>query len=69
MLTVIERIPTSTTDEIKVKLLEVTSAKKVNYKVLEEGQIEMSITLDAQESKKVEVLFEITYDKDVKVRY
>ncbi len=44
-LTVIERIPTSTTEEIKVKLLEIKSAKKVNYKMLKDGKIEMKLTL------------------------
>ena len=66
---VIERIPTSTTDEIKVKLLAVKSDKKVEYKKLKEGKIEMQIKLAAKESKKIEVLFEISYDKDLKVRY
>jgi hypothetical protein len=68
-LTLVERIPTSTTEEIKVKLLSINSAKKVNYKVLKDGQIEMKLVLAAHESKKIEVLFEIAYDKDLKVSY
>lgn len=68
-LTVIERIPTSTTEEIKVKLLEIKSAKKVNYKILKDGKIEMKLTLAGNETKKIEVLFEISYDKDLKVSY
>ncbi len=68
-LTVTERIPTSTTEEIKVKLLEVKSDKKVNYKLLKDGEIEMKLTLAAHENKKIEVLFEISYDKDLKVSY
>ena len=67
--TVVERIPTSTTTEIKSKLLSIKSEKKVDYKMLKEGEIEMHITLDAHESKKIDVLFEISYDKDLKVRY
>ncbi len=68
-LTITERIPTSTTEEIKVKLLEVRSDKKVNYKLLKDGEIEMKITLAAHENKTIEVLFEISYDKDLKVSY
>ena len=68
-LTIIERIPTSTTEEIKVKLLEIKSAKKVNYKMLKDGKIEMKLTLAGNETKKIEVLFEISYDKDLKVNY
>jgi len=68
-LMLVERIPTSTTEEIKSKLLSVKSEKKVNYKVLKNGQIEMKIALDAHESKEIEILFEISYDKDLKVNY
>jgi len=68
-LTVIERIPTSTTEEIKAKLLGINSEKKVNYKMLKDGEIEMKISLAANETKKIEVLFEISYDKDIKVSY
>jgi len=68
-LIITERIPTSTTEEIKVKLLEVRSDKKVNYKLLKDGEIEMNIILAAHENKNIEVLFEISYDKDLKVSY
>jgi len=66
---VTERIPTSTTEEIKVELLEIRSDKKVNYKLLQDGEIEMMLTLASHENKKIEVFFEISYDKDLKVRY
>jgi len=68
-VTVTERIPTSITEEIKVKLLEVKSDKKVNYRLLKDGEIEMKLTLAAHENKKIEVFFEIAYDKDLKVSY
>ncbi len=68
-VTVTERIPTSTTEEIEVKLLEVKSDKKINYKLLKDGKIEMKLTLAAYENKNIEVLFEISYDKDLKVSY
>ncbi|KYJ86010.1 DUF4139 domain-containing protein [Sulfurovum riftiae] len=66
---VTERIPTSATEEIKVKLLSVKSEKKVDYKVSKEGKIEMHISLKAHEVKKIEVLFEISYDKELKINY
>jgi len=68
-LKLIERIPTSTTEEIKSKLLSINSNKKVNYKMLKDGQIEMILTLAPNETKKIEVLFEISHDKDLKVNY
>lgn len=68
-LIVTERIPTSTTEEIKVKLLEVKSERQVNYRLLKDGEVEMKLTLAAHENRKIEVLFEISYDKDLKVRY
>jgi hypothetical protein len=68
-LRLIERIPTSTSDEIEVKLLEISSNEKIDYKMLKEGKIEMEIALKPKESKKIEVLFEISYDKDLKIRY
>jgi hypothetical protein len=66
---VTERIPTSATEEIKVKLLSVKSKKKVDYKVSKEGKIEMNISLKAHETKTIEILFEISYDKELKINY
>jgi len=68
-VTLIERIPTSTTEEIKSKLLNVSSEKKVNYTMLKDGQIEVKLTLAPHEHKKIDVLFEISHDKDMQVDY
>jgi len=68
-LTLTDRIPTSTTEEINSKLLSVKSEKKIDYKVLKDGKIEMHLTLAANETKKIEVMFELSYDKDLKVNY
>lgn len=68
-LIVTERIPISTTEEITVKLLEVKSAKRVNYKLLKENELEIKLSLAPNESYNIEVLFEISYDKDLKVNY
>ena len=68
-LTLIERIPTSTSTEIKSKLLSINSKSKVDYKMLKDGEIEMHIMLNANETQKIDVLFEISYDKDLKVKY
>jgi hypothetical protein len=68
-ITVIERIPTSTTEEIKSKLLSINSKQKINYKMLKDGQIEMKLTLAPHETIKIEVLFEISHDKDLEVDY
>ncbi len=68
-VTLVDRIPASTTDEIQVKLLEVRADKKITYKMLKDGKIEMKLTLDAKQSNKIEVMFEISYDKDLKISY
>ncbi len=68
-LTLIDRIPTSTNEAIKVKLLAVKSKEKIDYKISKEGKIEFVLQFSAKESRKIEILFEISYDKDLKVRY
>jgi len=68
-LKLIERIPSSTTEEIHSKLLSVKAETKIDYTLLDEGKIEINLTLAARETKKIEVLFELSYDKDVKVSY
>lgn len=68
-LNVIERFPVSSAEEIKVKLLSVSSTQKVDYEELKEGRIKMKIDFKANESKKIEVLFEISYDKELDIEY
>jgi len=68
-LTLVDRIPASTSDEIEVKLLEVKADNKINYKMLKDGKIEIKLTLNAKQSTKIKVLFEISYDKDLKINY
>jgi len=63
---VTERIPTSATDKIKVRLLSVTGN---SYKLRKNGKIEMEVSLPPKSHKRIEVLFEISYDKDLKVMY
>ncbi|MFT7880693.1 MAG: DUF4139 domain-containing protein [Sulfurimonas sp.] len=66
---VTERIPTSTTEAIEVKLLKISSEKKVDYRLLKEGKVEMDVVLTPGEEKNIEVLFEIIYDKEIQVSY
>ena len=63
---VTERIPTSATDKIKVRLLSVSGN---SYQLLKDGKIEMKVSLPPKSHKRIEVLFEISYDKDLKVMY
>ena len=65
-LRIIERIPVSTTEKINVKLLTVKGAK---YTLKKEGKIIMPLILQPHEHKEIEVLFELSYDKDLKVSY
>ncbi len=65
-LRIVERIPVSTTDKIKVKLL---SVKGAEYSLKKEGKVVMPVTLKPHERREIEVLFELSYDKDLKVTY
>lgn len=64
-----DRIPNSTTDQIKVKLLSVNSEKQIKYTLSDEGNLTITLTLDAKESQSIEVLFELEYDKETQVNY
>jgi len=66
-LKVIDAIPTSTTDKIEVKLLSIKP--KIDYKLLKNGKIEIELNLKPNEHKSIEVMFELSYDKDLKVSY
>jgi len=64
---IIERIPYSTTDEIKVKL---TSVQGANTHTLgQNGELEIKIKLQPNESRKIKIDFELEYDKEVSVNY
>jgi hypothetical protein len=65
---IIERIPASTTEAIKVKLLELKGAIRESLDD-EEGKLVMQVVLAPREHKEVKVLFELSYDKDLKIRY
>jgi len=64
---IIERIPTSTTDKIKVKLLKVEGAN--SHTLLPDGRLEIKVMLSPKANQKIKVLFELSYDKDTKVSY
>jgi len=64
---IIERIPTSNTNKIEVKLLSVS--KGVNYILKKDGKITINLELKPKENKKIEILFEISYNKDLKIIY
>jgi len=66
-LTLIDRIPHSITDRIKVKFLELKGAKKMSLD--EKGKLTMKVDLAPNEHRKVTVLFELRYDKGMKVNY
>ncbi len=64
---IIERIPTPTSDKIKVKLLLVEGA--VSKKVTKEGKLILNVAVGPKESKEVKVLFELEYPKDMHILY
>jgi hypothetical protein len=68
-LVLIDRMPTSTTTEITSKLLSIASNEKVDYELLKDGEIKMPLTLKPNEIKKIDVVFELSYDKELKVNY
>jgi hypothetical protein len=64
---IVERIPRSTTEKIKVKLLKLEGA--IRESLDEDGKLVMQVVLAPREHKEVKVLFELSYDKDLKIRY
>jgi hypothetical protein len=65
----IERIPVSTSDDIKVKLLSIEGVLEDKYVIDEDGKIDFNLTLKPNEKVAIKVLFELTYDKDISVTY
>jgi hypothetical protein len=63
----IERIPTSTTDKIKSKLLSVSGA--TSHHLLKDGKLEIVVKLAPHAHQEIKVLFELSYDKATKVSY
>ncbi|MBN2767866.1 MAG: DUF4139 domain-containing protein [Campylobacterales bacterium] len=68
-INVIERIPVSTTHDIKVKLISIEGVSKSQYTLEENGRIDFNLTLKPNEKIAIKVLFELTYDKDISVNY
>ncbi|WP_457608424.1 DUF4139 domain-containing protein [Nitratifractor sp.] len=66
-LTLIERIPRSTTEKIEVKLLKVEGGKKLSLD--KEGKLTIAVRLAPEETRTVKVLFDLRYDKDLKIVY
>jgi len=64
---IIERIPSSTTDKIKVKLVSVAGVN--SYKLVKDGKLVIDVNLKPKEHKKIKVIFELGYDKKLKVNY
>jgi hypothetical protein len=67
-LKIVERIPRSTTDKIRVKFLGVEGAKRESLDP-ENGKLVLQVLLAPHEHKVVTVRFELSYDKELKVRY
>jgi hypothetical protein len=68
-INVVERIPVSTTHDIKVKLISIDGVSKSQYTLEENGRINFNLTLKPNEKVAIKVLFELTYDKDISVTY
>jgi hypothetical protein len=66
---IIERIPTSTTQKIAVKLLKVAHQSGVSYTQKKDGKLEIEVTLNPKQTQKIEVFFEIAYDKEMEIEY
>ncbi|HHO42676.1 MAG TPA: DUF4139 domain-containing protein [Epsilonproteobacteria bacterium] len=68
-ITVVERLPVSTTDEISTKLISIDGIEKNSYKQNKEGQLDFELTLNPREEKNITVLFEISHHKDITPSY
>ena len=68
-ITLVDRIPVARRSDVEVKLLKVSSALPLRYELKPQGRLEMHVTLPARGNGAVEVLFEVSHDKDKPVRY
>jgi hypothetical protein len=68
-LTVVDRIPVAQRSDVKVKLLRVASKLPLRYELGPQGKLEMGVTLPPHGGGSIEVLFEVSHDKDKPVRY
>ena len=64
---IVERIPDSTTEKIEVRLLKVEGA--VRESLEEDGRLKLKVHLAPREHKRIRVLFELSYPKEMKIRY
>lgn len=58
---IVERIPVSSTSQLIVNLKNVEGVKK--YELEENGRLDMNISLNPNEYKKIKVIFELVYNK------
>lgn len=68
-LIIVERIPVAKREDVEVKLLEVSSKQPIEYKLSDQGRLDIRVSLAPGQSSKVRVVFEIAHDKDRPVIY
>lgn len=68
-LTIHERLPVATFEGVKVRLIEVRAPKGVTYTQKAEGELLIEVNLAPKGNAELEVLFEITHDKEANIVY
>ena len=68
-LHIVERIPVAVRSDVDVKLLKVRSDLPLKYRRGEKGRLDIDVTIPPKKSGKIEVLFEVDFDKKKPVYY
>lgn len=68
-ITVVERVPVTTTDEIGVKIVSIEGTDSKSYTQDKEGRLNFALSLKPNETKKITVLFEVSHHKDITPNY
>ncbi|BDY13765.1 DUF4139 domain-containing protein [Hydrogenimonas cancrithermarum] len=64
-LQVVERIPVASREDVEVKLLHVKSDRgSMDHRLEKKGKLLIDVTVPAHEEARIDVLFEVSYDKD-----
>ena len=66
---VVDRIPVAPKANVEVKLLKVEGSVPVHHRLGEKGKLVMDVTIPAKKAERIDVLFEVAYDKKHPVVY
>ncbi|WP_353662175.1 DUF4139 domain-containing protein [Hydrogenimonas sp. SS33] len=68
-ITIVDRIPVAPQPDVTVKLVKIDADAPIRYRLGEEGKVTIDLTLKGASSARVDVVFEVVYEKGKKINY